>query len=107
MKTLLYSLRDVKGSTVLSIDLTANIISESNHTLQINLPSGLTTLNRWDYQNKPVIYSDGKLFFLLCNKSASRKWAFETLMRHAICKVDERINNLNEARGRYLKELAA
>lgn len=107
MRTILYSLRDLHGSTILSIDLTTLIISETNSKLTINLPSGITTINKFDYLNREIIYSDEKLFFLICNKQASRKWAFEVLLKHAVNIVNRRIENLEAAKKRYESQLVA
>lgn len=107
MRTILYSLRDLHGSTILSIDLSTLILSETNSKLIINLPSGIVTINKFDWLNREIIFTDEKLFFLICSKQASREWAFKTLLSHAIKKVEQRVNNLNEAKQRYLNELAA
>lgn len=107
MRCILYSLRDIKGSTILSIDLTTLILSETNSKLTINLPSGSVTINKFDWLNREIIYDDGRHFFLICNKQASREWAFKTLMRYAILKVNTRLDNLIEAKERYIKELDA
>lgn len=107
MRTVLYSLRDLNGSTILSIDLSSLIISETTSKLTINLPSGVTTLNKFDYLNREIIFTDEKLFFLICSKQVKREWAFKALLSHAVKKVDQRIDNLNSARQRYLNELAA
>lgn len=108
-RLIIYSLKNINERSILSIDLTG-LIDPNNpdqSKVKINLKSGLTTLNLWDYFNKPNIYDDGCQFFLICNKSASREWAFKTLLRHAVKKVEQRVNNLNEAKQRYLNELAA
>lgn len=107
MRTVLYSLRDLNGSTILSIDLSTLILSETPSKLTINLPSGVTTLNKFDYLNRGIVYTDEKLFFLICNKQVSRKWAFEILIKHAINIVDKRIDNLEMAKKRYINELIA
>lgn len=107
MRTLLYSLRDLNGVTILSIDLTTLILSETNSKLTINLPSGVTTINKFDWLNREIIFTDEKLFFLICSKQAKREWAFKTLLSHAVKKVDQRIDNLNSAKQRYLNEIAA
>lgn len=108
-RLIIYSLRNRNDKSELSIDLTGLIDPNNSDQskVKINLKSGLTTLNLWEYFNKPNIYDDGCQFFLICNKSASREWAFKTLLSHAIKKVEQRVNNLNEAKQRYLNELAA
>jgi len=108
MRTLLYSLKTINDKSTLSIDLTGLVISEDYQKIQINLPSGITTLNKWDYLNKPVIYDDGgKVFFMLCNKYPSRDWVTKKLLEYALTKVDDRIDNLHKLKIRYQKELAA
>lgn len=107
MRSILYSLRDLKGTTILSLDLTSLILSETNSKLTINLPSGITTINKFDYLNREIIFTDEKLFFMICNKQVKKEWAFKALLSHAIKKVEQRVNNLNEAKQRYLNELAA
>lgn len=107
MRCILYSLRDLNGVTVLSIDLSTLIVSETTSKLTINLPSGITTLNKFDYLNREIIFTDEKVFFLICNKQASRKWAFEVLLKHAVEVVRKRIENLEAAKKRYESELVA
>lgn len=38
---------------------------------------------------------DEKLFFLICDKKVSRKFIFEKLMAHALDKIENRINYLD------------
>lgn len=107
MRSLIYTLRTVNDKSILSIDLTGLVISEDYQKIQLNLPSGVTTLNKWDYLNKEVIYDDGKVFFMICNKAPDRKWVTKVLLEYALTKIDTRIDNLHTLKSRYQKELAA
>lgn len=96
LRNILYSLRNVDGKVVLSIDLTAKILSEESSDIIVDLPTGISHIRKADYLNKMKIYEvDEKLFFLICDKKVSRKHVFEVLMKHAISKVENRINYLD------------
>ena len=114
MKLLLYSLKTINDKSKLSIDLTGMLSDFDNHqtnTLQINLPTGTVYLNKWDYLNKPKVYQDEKnpkCFFLVAlYKKLSPDAAFNILMKHAIDKIDRRVETLTTVRQRLEKELVA
>lgn len=107
VRTIIYSLRSLDKKSVLSIDLTQHVISEDNQTIQLKLPSGETTLKKWDYINKPKIYDDGKVFFMVCNKQVKREYVFKELLKYALNKIDTRIDFLTSLRHLYQQELAA
>lgn len=111
MRILLYNLRSKKnGESEIRIDLTNCLTDFNNHqtdTLEIKLPSGTIRLFKWAYLNKPKVYDDGKVFFIVANKQLSTDYAFEILMKYAIQKIDFRIESLNKAKEKYQKEIAA
>lgn len=107
MHTLIYSLRSVNDKSQLSIDLTGLIVDENNQTIQLNLPSGITNIRKYEYLNKMRVYDDGKVFFLICTKHVSRESALKKLLQYAIDKVDQRIGFLNELKGKYQNEMVA
>jgi hypothetical protein len=96
LRNIIYSLRNIGNEVVLSIDLTHKILSEESHEIIIDLPTGVSHIRKSEYLNKMKIYHvDDKLFFLICDKKVSRQFIFETLMKHAIDKVENRINYLD------------
>ena len=109
MRIVLYSLRSAKnGKSELSIDFTNCLTDFNNHqsnTLEIKLPSGTIYLPKWDYLNKLRIIDTGKEFFIVASKQLSRSAAFNYLMRHAVSKLDARINKLNEQKRLYQQEI--
>lgn len=107
MHTIIYSLRDINGETKLSIDLGANIIFENTKSLQLQLPSGIETLNKYEWVNKDRIFESGKYFFLVCTKQRSRDYVFDYLLKYAISKIDTRINYLDSLKSNYKKLLKA
>lgn len=93
IRNIIYSLRNVNNQVVLSIDLTAKILSEDTAYIIIDLPTGISHIRKADYLNKMKIYQvDEKLFFLICDKKVSRKFIFDALMKHAIDKIESRVN---------------
>lgn len=93
IRNIIYSLRNVNNQVVLSIDLTAKILSEDTAYIIIDLPTGISHIRKADYLNKMKIYQvDEKLFFLICDKKVDRKFIFDALMKHAIDKIESRVN---------------
>lgn len=106
-RTLLYNLRLVNDKPILSIDLTGKIISEHTDLLIVDLPTGVSEIKKRDYLNKMKIYTvDEKLFFLICTKSVSRESAFNCLLKHAMGKIENRIQKLETLKKQYQLQVA-
>lgn len=120
MRLILLNLRYVNDKPILNFDLTGKLTDFTNHQsrdLEINLPTGTITLNKWEYLNTWKIYEDPKnpkCFFVVCNKQASQDYAFKFLMEYAISKIDKtaddlssRLNTLHTLKIKLQKELVA
>lgn len=107
MRSRIYSLRTVNDRTVLSLDLTGLIVSETHQTLQIKLETGTIYLNKWDYLNKMRVYDDGKVFFIIATKAVCQKYIKKFLLEYSIIKIDSRLDNLLNFKERLEKELVA
>lgn len=95
IRTIIYTLKRVNDQSILSIDLTANIVAETVDSLTIKLPhKDAIVLNKYEWVNKDKIYDDGKVFFMVCNKQRNRDYVQDCLARHAMEKVDDRIEYL-------------
>lgn len=95
MHTIIYSLRDLNGSPKLDYSLGLKIVFETPKEIQIELPTGTVTLNKYKYLNKDIVYDNGdKIFFLICNKQVKSEYAFKFLLRYASNKLATRISNL-------------
>jgi hypothetical protein len=108
-RLILYSLKSDGDKSRLSIDLTGFVRSISDHSIQIDLPTGRIFLPKWEYVNQMKVYQDPKdqkCFFIVCNKSVSRDDAFNTLMQHAINKLKNRVTSINEMISKLENELA-
>lgn len=106
MRTILYSLRDEKNRTELSIDLTGRVIDENLHSLTVELPTGTVCLQKENWLNRDRVYDDGKVFFLVANKLRNTDHVLKTLIRYAIQKLDTRLAHIEVYRNRLNKELA-
>jgi hypothetical protein len=96
LRNIIFSLRNVGNKVVLSIDLTAKILSEDTAVIIVDLPTGTSHIPKKDYLNTMKIYTvDEKLFFIIADKKVSQKFIFEKLMRHAVDKMENRINYLD------------
>lgn len=94
-RTIIYTLKRVNDQSVLSIDLTANIVVETPDSITIKFPDKEAfTLNKYEWVNKDRIYDDGKNFFLVCNKLRNKDYVRHFLACHAMDKVDDRIETL-------------
>lgn len=92
----IYSLRNIGDKVVLSLDLTAKILSEDTAFIIIDLPTGISPIPKKDYLNKMRVYEvDAKLFFILADKKVDQQFIFEKLMAHALGKIENRINYLD------------
>ena len=103
-RSIIYSLREHNGKTILSIDLTGKLV-ENNHQLFLELPTGKHTLNKYDYLNKDRIFDDGKHFMYICSKAVDRDYIFEKLLHYAVNKLNTRISYLETYRERLRHEL--
>ena len=103
----IYSLRDVNGKSVLSIDLGGKIISNNLETFQIELTTGTHTLRIKDWLNNDRIFDDGKVSFLVCSKNRDRVHVFKVLMKYAIGKLKTRRENIDAYIQKFEKELVA
>lgn len=90
----LYSLRTINDKSTLSFDLTGLITSETHYNIQIKLPSGDVYLNHSEYLNKMKVYDDSELFFVVCTKQISTKYAKKVLIKYALEKVDKTLDTL-------------
>lgn len=104
MRAILYSLREIEGKTILSIDLGGNIISENTEQIQLLLPQGPATLPKAMYMNKDRIFDNGKVFFYVCSKQVDRDYIFNRLLEYASKKLDTRIAHLQALKERFLSE---
>lgn len=107
MRSRLYTLRSVSDKSVLSLDLTGKIISETHYSLTIELDSGTIELPKWDYLNKMKVYDDGKIFFIVAGKQVCQKYIKEFLLKYSLDKVENRLDNLVKFKERLKKELVA
>ena len=108
MHTRLYSLKtDLKGKSILSFDLGLCIVDEKISELTIKINEREYTLQKREWLNTMKIWDDGKTFFLVCSKHVNQKYAFDILMKHAINKIDKRIESLLNVKEKYQRELAA
>lgn len=90
----LYSLRTINDKSTLNFDLTKLIVSETHYTTQIKLASGEVFLNHSEYLNKMKVYDDGDVFFIVCTKQISLKYAKKVLIQYALEKVAETLDTL-------------
>lgn len=106
VRTIVYNLRTVNDKPILSIDLTGKIIDENSSEIVISLPTGTSTIRKAQYLNNMKIYEvDEKLFFIICSKAVSRKYAFNVLMNHAIGKIERRVEKLQLLKTQYSNQL--
>lgn len=106
-RNIIYSLKnDLNDKVILSIDLTARILSEDTDRIIVDLPTGTSSISKAQYLNRMRVYTvDEKLFFLICDKKVSRESAFEVLMNHAIGKIDIRLEKLQTLKTEYSRQL--
>ncbi len=85
----------MNDQSILSIDLTQFIVSETPTSITIKFPDKEAfTLNKYDWVNKDKIYDDGKTFFMVANKQLNTRFAQDRLARHAMGKVFDKIEDL-------------
>lgn len=95
-KNIVYSLKTRKGIPTICYDLTNGITFENNSEITIELPGETVTLKKSEYLNYPStlnfkVYDNKDIFFLLCNKHVSAKYAFEVLLKYASEKLGKKI----------------
>lgn len=107
-RNIIYSLKnDLQGKVILSTDLSLGILSEIGENIEIQLPTGISTIKKSQYLNKMRIYEiDAKLFFLICDKKVSRQSAFQVLINHSIGKISNRIAKLEALKKEYQLQVA-
>lgn len=104
-RSYIYSLKTVKDTPVLCIDLGLNIEFEDTKLLEIKIGDELVTLNKFEFMNKPKVVDKGGSFFIVASKAMAREWAFDILMKYAINKLDTRISYLETLKNQYKKIL--
>jgi hypothetical protein len=110
MRIMLYNLLDTNGKVSLNIGLSGCLVGFDNHhssVLEIDLPTGLITLNKYEYLNTGKVYDSGKVFFIVATKSFSAKQIKRLLLQHACNKIDSRLAHLESLKLNYKKLLAA
>lgn len=106
MRTRLYSIKPIKDRPTLSLDLTLNIVEETNYRLKIKIQDEIITINKFDYLNKFLIFDNGKgIAFYVCNKNVDPDFVFKKLLKYADSLLDNRINELTEKRELINQEL--
>lgn len=107
-QSIIYSLKTVNNRTVIDYSIGLKIVCETPKELQIELPTGIVTLNKFQYVNKNKIYEAGnKLFFMVANKRRDSKDVQAYLMTYAIRKVTERIQSLTQYKNQLQAEKQA
>jgi len=104
---MLYSLRDIEDRSVLTIDLTAKVISENLETITVQLPTGIVDIKKENWLNRDRIYDDGKVFFLVANKQRDTDHIKNVLLKYALQKLDTRAAHIEAMRNRIKKEMVA
>lgn len=109
-RILLYNLIEKGDGVDLNIGLTNLLQDFNNHhsnSLEIDLPTGRITLNKFEYLNTGKVYDSGKVAFLVATKQFNRKHAKRLLLQHACDKIDARKLHLESLKCKYQKLLAA
>lgn len=107
-QSIIYSLKTVNNRTVIDYSIGLKIVCETTKELQIELPTGIVTLNKFQYVNKNKIYDTGnKLFFMVANKRRDIKDVQAFLMTYAIRKVTDRLQLLTQYKNQLQAEKLA
>lgn len=109
-RIMLYNLLSNKDTVSLNIGLTGRLADFQNHhsnTLEIDLPTGKISLQKFEYLNTGKVYDDGKVAFVVATKSFSPKQIKRLLLEYACAKIDTRLAYLESLKSSYLKMIAA
>lgn len=107
-RVILYSLKSgIDGKTILSYDLNSDgiIVDNTLEKLILKLDGKIYTIEKQKWVNTMKVYDTGSKFFIICTKSVSTNYVFETLMKYAMQKIDTRIEFLQTIKLTYQKEL--
>lgn len=105
-QSIVYSLRTINGKPSLDYKWGLKIVLETKNELQIELPTGIVTLNKYHYLNKDKVFDNGDLFFMIANKQIKAEYIFKKLLEYAMIKIETRINHLHNLKNSYSKLVA-
>lgn len=107
-RVILYRLQsDKHGNTILDYSLNSDeiIIDNTLEKLILKLDGKIYTIEKQKWVNTMKVYDTGAKFFIICTKSVSTNYVFETLMKYAVSKLNVRIDFLNTLKESYIKEI--
>jgi hypothetical protein len=107
MRSRLYSLRNINGKPTLDFSLGLKIINETTEKIELQLSSGIVTLQKRIYLNTFKIWDNGEVYFFVCTKAPAQSYVFKKLLEYSITKIDNRVEKLNSLKADYSKILAA
>lgn len=106
-QSIIYGLRTLNGTPQLDYSIGLKIILDTPTELQIDLPNGIVTLNKYVYLNKDKVFDNGDLFFMIANKQVKSEYIFKKLLEYAMRKIETRIDHLHNLKNSYSKLVAA
>ncbi len=97
-KNFIYSLETTNGIPRISYSLGLKILWEDKSKITIELPNEIVTLNKSEYLNHPhtsnfKIFDNKTVFFIICSKQVTGKYAFHFLLNYASKKLEKQINS--------------
>lgn len=107
-RVIIYGLKSTPdGKTILDYSLNSDeiVISNTLEKLILRIDQKVYTIEKQKWVNTMKVYDTGSKFFIICTKSVSTNYVFETLMKYAVSKLNVRIDFLNTLKESYIKEL--
>ena len=105
MRTRLLSLKTINDKSVLSYDLSLNIVSENVTEIGVIIDGRNYILDKRNWLNTYHVWDNGKIFFIVCSKTINAKYAKKVLLKYSIGLIDKRVDNLNQFKNRLIAEL--